>query len=312
MFELIFSKKAFMAIKEKMDRTKYVSEGEKETLNMKPKAPAVPTSQKTDKAIGGKFVEDGETEKLLYPKVKKESAMDPKSAAQQLPGSEKIDAAGKQFIDGGQTEKLQFPSKAGPDPKIKMQGLDVSNDAKKSIDGGEMGGIKHGPNAGPKIKIDWQVNTDTAIGGKFQERGDKGDAKSVSAPAKEPGVSMQKDNGADAFIERGEEAKPIQKQFSLNFRKSTLAEKDSAMTEAVENSILELEVAASKCGVNLQDTKLAATYTSLLAMREGVKKHGSLFVTTVEKPVAPIVVQASAKPAIDEDKAAMEVGARIF
>lgn len=346
MFDLIFNRKTFMAVKEPMEKGKYITPGEKESLNFKPTAPAAPTSQKTDKAIGGKFVEDGDKEKLLYPKPQKENHMD-KTAAQQLPGSDKIDAGS--VVEKGEKEKLQFPTKPGPDPKIKMQGLDNSSEARKQVEPGEKGGVKHGPAKAKDIKIEWQVNTDGKIADQFIERGDKGDAKKVSAPAKEPGVSAQKESGADANIERGDAAKPIQKQFNLNFRKSTLEERRAAVTEAVDNALLELEVAASKFGVSIWDTPLANAYGHLLITKAGVKMHGDLYVTagktqedsrealkakyagntakcTAEHSAefckwvesskavipAPIKVEAAAKPAVDPDKAAEELGKRIF
>ena len=310
--ELIWNKQAFMAVKERMSGDKYITEGPKESLNFKPKAPAVPTSQKTDTKIGGEFVESGEVSKLQYPKVtKKESTMEIK-AAQQLPGSDSIDAGS--VIEKGEKEKLTYPSKAGPSPAIKMQGLDVSNDAKKQIDGGEKGKISHGnPGKGKDIKIEWQVNSDTSIGGKFMEKGDKGDIKKAPAHAPEPSVSMKTEPGADANIERGEASKPIQKQFSLNFKRASAEEREVAVSEAVDNAILELEVAAAKCGVNLTTTRLAPIYTGLLAVREGIARNGSLFALTLPAPTpAPLKVQASLKPTVDLDKAAIDVGARIF
>jgi len=309
--ELIWNKQSFMAVKEKMAKDKYALQGEVEKLDLKPTAPTPPTSQKTDKAIGGQFVEQGEKESLQYPKVKKESTM-AINAAQQLPGSDSIDAGS--VIEKGEKEKLQFPTKAGPDPKIKMQGLDVSNDAKKSIDGGEKGKIQHGQTKGKDIKIEWQVNTDTAIGAKFQEQGDKGGIKTVSGPAKEPGVSAQKESGADANIERGEATSGMQKQFSLNFKRASAEEKEVAVTTAIDNAILEIEVAASKCGVNITATRLAPIYTGLIALKEGVRKNGSLFAMTpapVAPAAAPIKVQASAH-VVDMDAAAIATGARIF
>lgn len=354
--ELIFNKQAFMSVKEKMDAEKYIEKGETSKLNFKPTAPEVPTSQKTDKAIGKSYREEGEKGKLQYPKVKKEAgtiagpgipdgtgpragtpacpkskATDTpeevkvvteevykekpsmnKESAQQLPSSDSIDAGSVR--EEGDKGKLQFPTKPGPDPKIKMQGLDASNDARKQIDGGEKGKIQHGQTKGKDIKIDWQVNTDTSIGGKFMETGDKGDTKKVSGPAKDPGVSMQKDTGADKFIERGENTKPIQKQFNLNFKRASAEEKEQAVTDAIENAILEIEVAAAKCGVTPQNTRFAAVYTGLVDLRTGVKKNGSLYAITPEpKSVpAPLKVQAAAKPAVDEDAAAAEVGRRIF
>ena len=311
--DLIWNRKTFLSVTEQLDRSKYITEGEKESLNLKPTAPAVPTTQKTEKSLGGKFITDGPSEKLLYPKVtNKEKNMD-KIAAQQLPGSDKVDAEGQ--IEKGEKSKLTFPTKPGPDPKIKMQGLSSDKDAQKQIDGGESGKINHGnAGKGKDIKIEWQVNTDATIGDKFIEKGEKGDAKKVSGPAKEPGVSMKSEPGAGDFIERGEDTKPIQKQFSLNFKRASAEEKDLAVNEAVDNAILELEVAASKCGVAISATRMATAYNSLVSLKEGVRKNGSLFAITPEPvaPVAPIKVQASAKPAIDEDKAAIEVGARIF
>jgi len=310
--EIIFDKQAFLTVKEKMDKSKYAEEGPKgEKLQLKPTAPEPNTSQKTDTAIGKKFVEDGPAGKLQYPAAGKEIKMD-KQAAQQLPGSDSINAG--EAIEKGEKEKLQFPTKPGPDPKIKMQGLDASSDAKKQIDGGEKGKIQHGQSKGKDIKIEWNVNSDTSIGGKFMEKGDKGDIKKAPAHAPEPSVSMKTEPGADANIERGEATKPIQKQFSLNFKRSSAAEKEAAITEAVDNAILELEVAASKCGVNIQATRMATAYNSLVGLKAGITKSGALFATTAE-PVAapaPIKVQASAKPAVDLDKAAADVGARIF
>ena len=311
MFDLIFDRKTFMAIKESLPEGKYVNKGETEKLDFKPTAPTVPTSQKVDK-IGDKFVEQGPAEKLLYPKVSKEASIMDKTAAQQLPGSDSVDAGSA--IEKGNVEKLQFPTKAGPDPKIKMQGLDSSNEARKQIDGGEKGKIQHGNTKGKDIKIEWQVNTDTSIGAASIEQGDKGGIKSVSGPAKEPGVSMQKETGAGDFIERGEDTKPIQKQFSLNFKRASAEEKELAVTEAVDNAILELEVAASKCGVAITATRMVTAYNSLVSLKAGIVKNGGLYATTPEPVVepAPLKVQAALKPAIDEDKAAMEVGSRIF
>jgi hypothetical protein len=310
--ELIWNKQAFMSVKEKMDPAKYVEQGEKEKLNFKPTAPAVPTSQKTDTAIGGQFVEQGEKGKLQYPNVGKEIKMN-KSSAQQLPGSDSIDAGS--VIEKGMKEKLTFPTKAGPSPAIKMQGLDISNDAKKQIEQGEKGGIQHGQSAGKDIKIEWQVNSDTSIGAQFQEKGDKGGNKTVSGPAKEPGVSAQKESGADKFIERGENTKPIQKQFSLNFKRASAEEKETAVVEALDNAVLELEVMASKCGIDIAtaNTRLLPLYAGLVFMRDAVKKQGSLFALTVPAAapvVAALKVTASAK--IDEDAAAIATGKRIF
>ena len=235
-----------------------------------------------------------------------------KQAAQQLPGSDSINAG--EAIEKGEKGKLQFPTKPGPDPKIKMQGLDVSNDAKKQIDGGEKGKIQHGQSKGKDIKIEWNVNSDTSIGGQFMEKGDKGDIKKAPAHAAEPSVSMKTEPGADANIERGEDTKGMQKQFSLNFKRSSAAEKEAAITEAVDNAILEIEVAASKCGVNVQATRLAPVYAGLLALKAGITKSGALFVTTPEPAAKPaqLKVQASLHPVVDLDKAAAEVGSRIF
>jgi hypothetical protein len=310
--DLIFNKQTFMAVKEKMDQGKYVEQGPAgEKLQLKPTAPEPCVTQKTDKAIGKKFVEDGPAGKLQYPAAGKEIKMD-KQAAQQLPGSDSIDAGSA--IEKGDKEKLQFPTKPGPDPKIKMQGLDVSNEARKQVEQGEKGKIQHGGQAGKDIKIEWNVNSDTSIGGKFMEKGDKGDIKKAPAHAAEPSVSMKTEPGADAFIERGEATKGMQKQFSLNFKRSSAEEKEVAVTEAVDNAILEIEVAASKCGVNVQATKLATAYNSLISLKAGITKQGALFAVTPEAKAtpAPIKVQASLKPTIDLDKAAADVGARIF
>jgi hypothetical protein len=307
--ELIFNKQTFMSVKEKMDPAKYVEQGEKEKLDFKPTAPAVPTSQKTENGLGAQFVEQGEKGKLQYPNVGKEIKMD-KSAAQQLPGSDKVDAGS--VIEQGQKEKLQFPTKPGPDPKVKMQGLDNSNEARKQIEQGEKGKIQHGQSAGKDIKIEWQVNSDTSIGAQFMEKGDKGGNKTVSGPAKEPGVSAQKESGADKFIERGENTKPIQKQFSLNFKRASAEEKEVAVTEAIDNAILELEVAASKCGVDMKNTRMVVVYTALQALKEGVKKQGSLFALTVPAVVPETLKVTASVKVIDADAAAIETGRRIF
>lgn len=312
MFDFIFDKKAFMAVKEKLDRSKFFHDGEKEKLTIKPPADAFPAGQKTDK-IADKFVESGPKEKLLFPAVKQEAAMN-KEAAQQLPGSDKIDAGGKQFVEGGEKGKLQFPGKPGPDPKIK--GPEVSHDAEKQVEPGEKGKLQFPSSGGPKIKIEWQVNVDQSITKKFTEAGEKGDIKKAPAHAKEPSVSAQKDNAHLAKVtDGGEHAKPFQKQFSLNFVRATVEEKDAAVVEAIDNSILELEVAASKCGVKLSATRLAAAYTALQDLRAGVVKNGSLYALTPEPAPAPAPLKVQASAVNDDPeglKSAAEIGRLIF
>lgn len=361
--DLIFNKKAFNAIKEKLNKAQFADEGPKEKLNLKPGDASVPVSQKTD-PIAGKFQEPGEVEKLEYPtktsavsadaqkfisekiatlrgegkneaeasaiafsmareqgyevpevkNASKETSMN-KESAQQLPGNDKVDAASA--ISKGEKGKLQFPTKPAADPKVSQQGLDKSKDAQKQIDGGEMGKIQHGGGAAKAIKIDWNVATDAKLGHEFMEHGDKGDIKKVKGPAKEPGVSQKVEPGADAFMDGGESTKPIQKQFSVNWNRQSSEEKTEIVNQALECAITDLEVAAAKCGLKIENSRMAQAYASLVAMREGVKKEGSLFLKEPVKAAAtptpePLKATAAAKPVVDADQAAIETGKQIF
>jgi hypothetical protein len=249
------------------------------------------------------------------PEVKnasKESSMN-KESAQQLPGTDKVDAASA--IEKGEKGKLQFPTKPAADPKVSQQGLDKSKDAQKQIDGGEKGKINHGGGAAKAIKIDWNVTTDAKIGHEFQEAGDKGDLKKVKGPAKEPGVSQKVEPGADAFMDAGETAKPIQKQFSVNWQRQSAEEQKEIADQALTCAISDLEVVASKYGMKIENSRLAPVYAGLIALRDGITKEGGLFLNVqpaAPAPAAPLKTTASVKTAVDEDKAAIEVGKQIF
>lgn len=308
MYELIFSKKAFSAIKEKLDKSRYFAESPKsKDLNMKPGEASVPVSQKTEDA--SKPNPGGPVEKLEYP-TKKESSMN-KESAQQLPGSEKINAG--EAVTKGEKGKLTFPTGPAKDPSASMSGMSKDKSAQQQISDGPKGDIKHGGGEGKAIKLQWNVATDAKIGQTFIDGGDKGDIKKAPAHAKEPGVSQTKVPGADNFMDGGESTKPIQKQFSINFQRESAQEKAQIIESAITCALDDLLLVANKLGTPIAETTLAEAYSALANARTDVKKTGSLAPRPVAKTETPLKATAAAKNVEAEaDAAAEKTGKLIF
>lgn len=312
--DLIWSRKAFHAVKDSLQKAKYISDGPKSNdLNMKPGPASTPVSQKTD-PVAGKFTPTGPVEKLMYPKASQETNME-KSSAQQLPGSEKINAA-EPLGGGGEMGGLKPSTKKAADPKIGQTGLSKEK-ALDCIDGGEKGKIDHSGREGKAIKIDWNVATDAKIGQEFIDGGEKGSNKAAPAHAKEPGVSQKTEPGADAFIERGEQAKPIQKQFSVNWKRFSAEEKKTIVEDALACAISDLEVMATKLGTPISETALAGAYDQLVLAKTSFVKTGSLGIKVSSAPATPantpIKATASARQVeAAADAAAKKTGRLIF
>jgi hypothetical protein len=243
---------------------------------VKPGDASVSVSQKVEPA-GDKFMGEHEVEKLEYPKVKKETNME-KTSAQELPSKTNVDAGGAQFIDKGDKEKLQFPSKPAADPKVKQQGLDASSDAKKQIDGGEKEKLQFPSSGGPKIKLEWNVAVDHKIGENYKEKGEEGamvKPKDLTPSVSAPRAKEEEGAHSSDFLK----SSPMQKQFSINWTKVSSEEIRPVVEEALDCAILDLQVAASKMGVDIWKTPLANAMGHLVTARNTLETKGLIHLT---------------------------------
>lgn len=325
MIEIVFNKQSWGAIKEKMEKGKYISEGPVSDLQHNPSDAAVNVSHKADK-VSDKFMGEKEVEKLQYPKVKKESNMD-KTAAQELPGKGTINPADAQFMEKGDKEKLQFPSKPAADPKPSLKS---EKDAQKQIDPGEKEKLTFPSSGGPKIKVDWNVATDKGIGSNYMEAGEK---EKLAKPSDQtPDVSAPRLKDAEgANMSEAPKTTPIQKQFAINWKKYSAEEIRPIVDEAINCAISDLQVVAYRMGVDIQKTPLADAMNHLIRVKAEITEKGlvHLIADNQEEPqaalkskvvkAAEIKVQASAKeenPAADisdaDKKSLGKVGNSLF
>ena len=310
--DIVWVKKTYAAIREKLDRSQFITPGDISQLELAPKEVKVDVSQQVDPK-GGAATPAGPVEQLSYPKPLKETSNMNKASAQQLPGTDKVDAVG-QITPSEPTKltKLIFPTKPAADPKVGGPGLEKSTDAQKQITEGEHGKLLFPSSGGPKIKIDWNVGIDSSVAKQFTDGGEKGDIKKVKGPAKEPGVSQAKVPG-DAAMGDFERTKPIQKQFSVNWKKYSAEERVGIADQAIDCAISDLEVAADITGVPLEQTELGTAMAALKSAKANLAKSGS--VAPAAKPALPTPLKPTAsvkKTVVDLDKAATETGLQIF